>query len=282
MVNHRRVPKRSGLMSSQESVICSRLCNVRVRAGWSQAAFAEHIGITRDQLASMEYGRTPIRYWLGDLVCQRFNVCQRWFVKGESPKRGYIGLPPEIIQEIPKGELFSTIYETRIGRIVNKQIEESEAMARTIAQQAGAAGKILEDRLYNLAACWFQRIPPHLYDDYFRELMSVSSDFFQRHRREFESGEWPPPVVVGANEEKKLLTNVTEYAKHATVKSEMANLLKRLQKATSQRGTKSKLAKLLGVPLANVSQWLSGEREPGGETTLRLLRWVEQQEANNK
>jgi transcriptional regulator with XRE-family HTH domain len=58
----------------------------------------------------------------------------------------------------------------------------------------------------------------------------------------------------------------------------MANLLDRLNKATSQRGMKSKLAKVMGVPLSNVSQWLSGEREPGGETTLRLLRWVEQQE----
>jgi transcriptional regulator with XRE-family HTH domain len=58
----------------------------------------------------------------------------------------------------------------------------------------------------------------------------------------------------------------------------MANLLDRLNKATSQRGMKSKLAKVMGVPLANISQWLSGVREPGGETTLKLLHWVEQQE----
>jgi len=26
-----------------------------------------------------------------------------------------------------------------------------------------------------------------------------------------------------------------------------------------------------------LSQWLGGTREPGGENTLRLLRWVERQ-----
>lgn len=78
--------------------------------------------------------------------------------------------------------------------------------------------------------------------------------------------------------ENKVLTNVTATDNVPPVKSTMANLLERLNKATSQRGMKSKLAKVMGVPLANISQWLSGTREPGGETTLRLLHWVEQQE----
>ena len=74
------------------------------------------------------------------------------------------------------------------------------------------------------------------------------------------------------------LTNVTAAGNVSAVKSTMAKLLDRLNKATSQRGMKSKLAKVMGVPLVNISQWLSGAREPGGETTLRLLHWVEQQE----
>jgi transcriptional regulator with XRE-family HTH domain len=80
------------------------------------------------------------------------------------------------------------------------------------------------------------------------------------------------------NSSRKLLTDVTDFAKLPPVKSPMANLLDRLKEATSRRGMKTTLAKFMGVALANVSQWLSGEREPGGETTLRLLRWVEQQE----
>jgi hypothetical protein len=81
---------------------------------------------------------------------------------------------------------------------------------------------------------------------------------------------------------RKLLTDVTATGNVSPVKSTMASLLDRLNKATSQRGMKSKLAKVMGVPLSNVSQWLSGEREPGGETTLRLLNWVIAAEAKQE
>jgi transcriptional regulator with XRE-family HTH domain len=80
------------------------------------------------------------------------------------------------------------------------------------------------------------------------------------------------------NSSRKVLTDVPDNGNVTAVKSTMANLLDRLNKATSPRGMKSKLAKVMGVPLSNVSQWLSGAREPGGETTLRLLHWVEQKE----
>ena len=84
--------------------------------------------------------------------------------------------------------------------------------------------------------------------------------------------------MAGSQAKKRVLTSITAIGNLYPVKSTMASLLDRLNKATSQRGMKSKLAKVMGVPLSNVSQWLSGEREPGGETTLRLLHWVEQQE----
>lgn len=62
------------------------------------------------------------------------------------------------------------------------------------------------------------------------------------------------------------------------VKPILPQLLKRLKAATEARGQKAALAKYLDVLPQMVSQWLSGAREPGGETTLRLLHWVEQQE----
>ena len=69
------------------------------------------------------------------------------------------------------------------------------------------------------------------------------------------------------------LTDVTESDKNPPMT--MQALLQRLRRATSKRGMKTRLAKVMGVPLANVSQWLSGVREPSGETTLRLLRWLQ-------
>jgi hypothetical protein len=62
------------------------------------------------------------------------------------------------------------------------------------------------------------------------------------------------------------------------VKSQLKNLLADLNRLTKESGKKTELAEFLGAPLTSVSRWLSGEREPGGETTLRLFHWVKQQE----
>jgi len=62
------------------------------------------------------------------------------------------------------------------------------------------------------------------------------------------------------------------------VKPVLPKLIQRLQRATEAHGSKSELAAWLGVPRQSVTDWLSGRKEPGGETTLRLLHWVEQQE----
>jgi transcriptional regulator with XRE-family HTH domain len=59
-------------------------------------------------------------------------------------------------------------------------------------------------------------------------------------------------------------------------------LIERLKNVTRVRGKKAELAEFLGVPSVSVSRWLSGDVEPGGEFTLRLLEWVQAAEATNK
>jgi transcriptional regulator with XRE-family HTH domain len=84
--------------------------------------------------------------------------------------------------------------------------------------------------------------------------------------------------------QKKKLTEPESYANVSEVKQPLKNLLARLNYAAQESGKMSALADFLGkatghkVPLASVSRWLSGKREPGGEITLMLLQWVERQE----
>lgn len=59
-------------------------------------------------------------------------------------------------------------------------------------------------------------------------------------------------------------------------------LRKRLIQATEPSGEMTALAKWLDVPLASVSRWLSGDREPGGDYALRMLKWVEDRERATK
>jgi transcriptional regulator with XRE-family HTH domain len=58
----------------------------------------------------------------------------------------------------------------------------------------------------------------------------------------------------------------------------LPKLIQRLKRATEERGKKVELAEWLGVHRQMVTDWLSGKQEPGGEITLQLLHWVEQQE----
>jgi hypothetical protein len=88
----------------------------------------------------------------------------------------------------------------------------------------------------------------------------------------FQNAEQPHP------DETQQLTRPETIGVDEEVKSELAVLLERVRKAAPASGKKSVLANFLGAPLASVSRWLSGEREPGGEITLKMPSGVEQQE----
>ncbi|MFO1461672.1 MAG: helix-turn-helix transcriptional regulator [Verrucomicrobiota bacterium] len=87
-----------------------------------------------------------------------------------------------------------------------------------------------------------------------------------------------PVIPNKENSRNSALQNVSDLVNSKTL-SPFAQLLQRLKHAAASRGKKTELAAFLGVPLARVSQWLSGDREPGGATTLRLLEWVQAEEA---
>ena len=59
-------------------------------------------------------------------------------------------------------------------------------------------------------------------------------------------------------------------------------LLERLVRLLRKRGSKKHLALLMGVPPPRLSEWLTGKHEPSAETTLRLLEWVQAEEAKQK
>jgi transcriptional regulator with XRE-family HTH domain len=91
---------------------------------------------------------------------------------------------------------------------------------------------------------------------------------------------WKEFVETGSIEEsaKWMLTSKAEKLSSADMQPAMPKLLERLRRATEERGRKVKLAAWMRVHPQCITDWLSGRKEPGGETTLRLLHWVQQQE----
>lgn len=77
---------------------------------------------------------------------------------------------------------------------------------------------------------------------------------------------------------KKTADNIPTYGNMYPGPANFPAFLARLNQATRERGKRAVLARFLGVPPPKVSQWLAGDHEPGGETTLRMLQWLQQQE----
>jgi DNA-binding transcriptional regulator YiaG len=79
--------------------------------------------------------------------------------------------------------------------------------------------------------------------------------------------------------EKSQLTDTSLKSRTVDVNIQTLDELRTILRArTAEKGGMARLAESLGVQQARVSEWLSGKKEPGGKTTLRLLQWVEQQE----
>lgn len=274
-------------MNEKERAICDRLRELRRAVGWSQTEFAHALGANRDQVASVEYGRNPLRYWQADRACEKLDVCQQWLASGAGPVKGYVQIPPEMGLEIKPRELFSSAWFRRVGHLVKKRVAEAEAANRLFAQDSNAARKVFENRLYYLEMIAKAKIPPEHYDDYFSRLASATSAFIVSMRQgriaqKAPAGR-PDEQATAKDSEKSALQNVSVSDKYSDVRPLWPEFRDgRLKKAAGQRGRKSALAKFLKVPLSSVSQWLSGDREPGGETTLRMLYWVELQERQSK
>ena len=87
---------------------------------------------------------------------------------------------------------------------------------------------------------------------------------------------------IAQNDQKKDLTVGSLKSNSEGVKSEIEKLIELVKGKASKPGAKAELARTLGVAPARISEWLSGEKEPGGEYTLKLLHWVKSPERQIK
>jgi transcriptional regulator with XRE-family HTH domain len=283
-----------------ERKIAARFAELREMWGLSLSKFAKEIELTRDQVSNIERGRSPLRYvnaaralradrisedrqpylspfnplWLfgasdcpiqmdwpmllPDPVAIGLDLTTRFsdFVTDNSAllqslSRGWVELPESWLA--PYFKHWSAL-QARADRVEKETFALMETLIVStldLAPVSAPARRLLEQiRLTSVKASNFL----------------IVLDSARRQKA---------PHKQSANQ---VLTKVSEYGKTSDMKSPMRNLLDRLKRATSERGTKTVLAAYMKVKPANISQWLSGEREPSGETTLKLLHWVEQQE----
>jgi transcriptional regulator with XRE-family HTH domain len=110
------MPKKSGLITQREADIGRRVRQVREHIKWPQPAFAGELDISRDRLASIEYGRTPLRYEIGYRLCIIFEINPRWLAEGAGEMKCTL-LSPDLPKPegFPDRSLFSRIYDETIA-----------------------------------------------------------------------------------------------------------------------------------------------------------------------
>jgi len=243
----------------QATTIADRLRWLRESKQLTLRQFSERVGCDPSYLSRLETGNAsnPSERFLVSIV-SAFRVDVRWLRSGQGEPFGALA------SDSRTQEALAQWTPERLAKVMNVLDDLPQALATN-----DVLGEFFHDKSLEQLQAMFHRMSERCYPNLPATARFFWNDVFmllQIEKRGRFGGQ------------RKLLPNVSVSAKSSFVKSQMANLLARLQSATKERGKKSELAAYLKVPLASVSQWLSAEREPGGETTLKLLHWVEQQE----
>lgn len=286
------MPKPSGKMNPDERAICGRLKSFREKIGWNRSSFAARIGITHARLASIELAWTPLNYEVAWKIKEVFGLSLMWLLDGHyPPNERDIGRwpapetlknPRELLSEVEK-KMWARIDPDAELKLFNKNKKEDIFNPGSTSLAMSLKEDIVD---------WMARIPEDKAFEFYQKLLKFAEDYLDGcpakseikiaiRERALRWDEMRDEINkrLGQRMARKLAVDkVGVSANIEGVKHTLPNLLDRLKKATQEHGKKSELASFLGVELVSVSKWLSGAREPGGETTLKMLTWVEQQE----
>jgi transcriptional regulator with XRE-family HTH domain len=201
------MPKESGLMTQRQREIGQRAKRFRDTINWPQSAFAAELGITRDRLASFEYGRTPLRYDIGYRLCYLFDVNHEWLSQGSGDMRAGVArsdLPAPEGQ--PRNALFSQVCDRVRGAKPGGKAA-SAAKAKAVRQAAkGKEGGLI----------------PHF--DPAAHVSSFMGDLFAREK-------FGSPL-----ERQEFALEVTSYARELALRMRRESTKERYVAATGRRG----------------------------------------------
>ncbi len=190
-------------------------------------------------------------------------------------------------ERIDGNKLFSEVYDSILKPLIEedflniKQLVKGKFDAKTLVEYGvgyHAIGGIGAKDLFDLLEKQLDQIvwetPPHLFQEFYGKIRIAFRQFCSDHASEMNAFN---KNIKSAPEETGLTIEVNSLTKE-NVQPVLPKLIQRLNRATETRGSKSELAKWLGVHRQSVTDWLSGKQEPGGEITLKMLHWVEQRE----
>jgi hypothetical protein len=215
---------------------------------------------------NIECGRVSLKWPMGLAICRTFDVSQVWLAEGTEPIRPFFDLDAaQDFTMIPESMPFSAVCK---GPWLKNLTLRHDLLTKS---QAPASGLTLANAFQAAIENCVRAYLIHVSED--RRL-----DFLEGLPRALRRLLFEVELPRQSDFKKTLLTEASIHANLQPVKSQLDNLLATLNRLTKEPGNKTALADFLGAPLASVSRWLSGKRDPGGETTLKMFHWAEQRE----
>jgi transcriptional regulator with XRE-family HTH domain len=263
------------------------------------------MGVTQNQLSGIEYKRTRLQFGMAKLLCEKFDINQRWLALGEAPIQPKLDISMEYSITVKYSSYFSWVFDNFLDHLTGI---EREALIESIGRDAYENGKnrrsVLPDPrdayaegtaayVMSLINLRLRSLPESLRQEYAIELLYAEECFRQKHQ-----GEIPLSISIGSSGEQHPIINPKQIGKLNLTKwstqddvtvvqnqwLSWQDVKQRIQKATKLPGSKTALADLLHVDITQLSRWLSDSdsaREPGADYALKMLDWVQRQERKN-
>jgi transcriptional regulator with XRE-family HTH domain len=256
---------RKNPLAQREIKICQRLKAFRESTGLTRVKFAGAVGVDSSLLSRYENYRMAVRYEVFALITKRFNLRPYWLATGaESPVDDMPFDDSEFFSQIDQKALFSEIFDSTLaGPLTKEHYEKQIEMRRLKWKIEKFIDTIAPGRLLILQN-------PISVEQLLATIKTLAAKLEEaiQHAKDLPK--------------KKGLTDVPLSGNVSSMKSPLEDLLCRLARATEARGKKAALAIFLKVTPPRISEWIHGAKEPSGETTLRLLKWVTAEEAQLK
>jgi len=258
-------------------------------------------GIDPGILERIELGRVPLKYGAAEKLLSVYNINPCWLATGVGPMAVGVSLPQSIRLGVSDSSSFSEVFKEKLEKALTSRVAKIEASPRykfgELTHSADPKGRVIaEEFLSSELRSWLEHVP----SKHLNKLVN-SIRFAARGLLDDWEGEPDPPATVQKRREQMqrernaiaerrahlksfqfALTDINASVKQSEVKARWPLLKKRLQRETAAPGGKSRLAKFLKVKsVASVSQWLTDSenaREPGAETALQMLYWLEHPE----
>lgn len=281
------------LAADSDLSIARRIKSLRGGLCWSQAHFAKALNITRDTLANIESGRTPLRYDLAWLIAQKFDypIGQIAYDDALDAVHFSSNFPPPYSSEIPRLALLKEIAAAvKKGEVPRPLFIGPNTIPRR------DRGSRLHYAWSSLTALIWQCVtetPEERLGEMDHEISTAAESFLKsisRPERE-KSGERARALNMAILRYKNIalpqfvksdIDNPQRLADNPLVSLTWKELKRRLKLVTRERGKKAAAADFAKVDRSNMNRWLDDDQEPGAEAAFRLLAWVLIEEAKQK